>query len=194
MYRLPFAAFVGCVALLAVFGGAHLATGQAVQPVGATSALAPSARTVHAALAGRFTGALRYRDYQDSTRFVTLPTELTGVPSADSSSVRLDFAYDDGPGKIVRSSDHFELAGNATVLRWGPADGRQPPSVFTVRALSVGDTIRMVAETEGSDDNRPATLRETITISAGGIGILKEVRFSSALPWLFRHGYTLRRR
>jgi hypothetical protein len=194
MSRLPFRSFGRGLTLLAVVCGAQLAAQHAVPPVDAAPALAVSARTVHAALAGSFTGALRYRDYQDSSRFVTLPTELTGMLSADSSSVRLNFTYDDGPGKTVQSSDRFELAANTTVLRWGPADGGRPPSVFNVRTLSGGDTIRLVAETAGSDDNRPATLRETITISARTISILKEVRFTGASPWLFRHEYMLQRR
>jgi hypothetical protein len=194
MYRPPFRSFIRGVALLIILGNARPLLAQATRPVQAAPALSPSARTVHAALSGSFTGALRYRDYQDSTRFVTLPTELVGVLNADSGSVRLDFTYDDGPGKTVRSSDRFALAANTTELRWGPADGGRPPSVFKVRSLSGRDTIRLVAESEGSDDNRPATLRETITISAGAVAILKEVRFSSASSWLFRHEYTFRRR
>ncbi len=194
MYRLPVCSFIRGIALVAILCHARVALAQAVRPAQDAPVSTPSARTVHAALTGSFAGALRYRDYQDSTRFVTLPTQLAGVLSADSSSVRLDFTYDDGPGKTVRSSDRFALAANTTELRWGPADGGRPPSVFSVRTLSGRDTIRLVAETEGSDDNRPATLRETITISAGAITILKEVRFSRALPWLFRHEYTLQRR
>ncbi|WP_353268894.1 hypothetical protein [Gemmatimonas sp.] len=88
----------------------------------------PSAKSVHSALAGRWEGSLRYRDYQDSSRFVTLPTLLVGALSADSSRVQLDFEYDDGPGKTVRSRDAFALDALGKVLTWGAADGKRPPA------------------------------------------------------------------
>lgn len=194
MYRRSLHPHVRRLARLGTLLGVHLIGWLAIRSAEAATPPAISARAVHAALAGSFAGALRYRDYQDSARFVVLPTELTGVLSADSTSVQLDFVYDDGPGKTVRSSDRLALDSTTTALQWGPADGRRPPSTFSVRSLTGGDTIRLVADTEGSDDNRPATIRETISVSLGGIGILKEVRFAGTTRWLFRHEYTLRRR
>lgn len=153
----------------------------------------PSPRTLHAALGGKWTGALRYRDYQDSTRFVSLPTVVDGTAAADSASVRLDFVYDDGPGKTVRSGDTFALNADASALVWGPSDGKRAPSTFAVQQISGGNPYTLVVEMNGEDDNRKARIRETLTVGASELRILKEVQFTADAPWVFRHEYRLRR-
>ena len=153
----------------------------------------PSSKALHAALAGKWTGTLRYRDYQDSTRFVSLPTVVEGTTAADSMNVRLDFVYDDGPGKTVRSSDTFSLNDQAHLLLWGPADGKRVASTFAVQQFSGSNPFRLIVEMNGEDDNRKALIRETLTVDAGELRILKEVQFKADLPWLFRHEYRVSR-
>ncbi len=152
----------------------------------------PSANMVHAALAGRWAGSLRYRDYQDSTRFVSLPTLLVGTTSGDSSRVQLDFEYDDGPGKTVRSSDTFALDAARKMLTWGETNGKRPPSQFAVTSLR-GGPLSLIVEMDGEDDNRRARIRESITVTGTALRVLKEVRFSPDGIWLFRHEYRLSR-
>jgi len=153
----------------------------------------PSSKALHAALGGKWTGTLRYRDYQDSTRFVTLPTVVEGTTAADSMNVRLDFVYDDGPGKTVRSSDSFSLNDRARVLLWGPADGKRVASTFAMQQFSGSSTLTLIVEMTGEDDDKKALIRETITVQAGELRILKEVQFKADAPWLFRHEYLVRR-
>ncbi len=153
----------------------------------------PSSKAMHAALGGTWTGTLRYRDYQDSTRFVTLPTVIEATAAADSTNVRLDFIYDDGPGKTVRSSDTFSLNDRARVLRWGPTDGTRVASTFAVQQFSGSSTLRLIVEMTGQDDDKTARIRETITVAAGELHILKEVQFSADAPWVFRHEYRFNR-
>lgn len=153
----------------------------------------PSPKTLHAALGGKWTGTLRYRDYQDSTRFVSLPTVVEGKTAADSASVRLDFAYDDGPGKTVRSSDLFSLNAEASTLLWGPANGERAPSTFAVQQISGRDPLTLVVEMNGADDDKKARIRETLTVDANELRILKEVQFKADAPWVFRHEYRFRR-
>ena len=152
-----------------------------------------SSKTLHAALGGRWTGTLRYRDYQDSTRFVSLPTVVEGTTAADSASVRLDFVYDDGPGKTVRSSDTFAVNSEASVLLWGPADGKREPSTFAVQHIRGGNPLTLVVEMNGEDDDKKARIRETLTVDAKELRILKEVQFQAGAPWIFRHEYQFRR-
>lgn len=52
--------------------------------------------------------------------------------------------------------------------------------------------MQLVAEREGHDDDKPATLRETITIERTELTILKEVR-STGSDFSFRHVYHLMR-
>ncbi|MFN8572161.1 MAG: hypothetical protein U0132_08895 [Gemmatimonadaceae bacterium] len=154
----------------------------------------PEAR-LHAAFSGHWTGTLRYRDYQDSTRFVTLPTDLDAVLPGDSSFVRLDFTYDDGPGKVVREHDRLKLAAGGRTLQWG-SDTASAPAEYVVTTssnLERGMPIHLVLERDGEDDNRPARFRETVTLSSNELRIRKEVRFAGATDFLFRHEYVFRR-
>ncbi len=159
----------------------------------ANAQTSPSSKALHVALGGTWTGALRYRDYQDSTRFVSLPTVVEGTTAADSASVRLDFVYDDGPGKTVRSSDTFALNAMTRALVWGPADGKRAPSIFAVQQYTGRQPLTLIVEMNGDDDNRSARIRETLTVNERELHILKEVQFTANAPWLFRHEYRLRR-
>ncbi len=159
---------------------------------------APSPATrLHAALAGKWQGTLRYRDYQDSTKFVTLPTLLTGALAADSASVVLDFTYDDGPGKTVLDRDLFDLDATAKIVRWGSPKDETKRSRFAVTDRSgegtAGAPLRLVLEMDSQDDNKPAHIRETLTVSSADLRILKEVRFSPSAAYLFRHEYRFMR-
>jgi hypothetical protein len=168
----------------------------AVLTLGAATHAPSPATQLHARLAGRWTGTLRYRDYQDSARFVTLPTELEGTLASDSTWVRLDFTYDDGPGKTVRDRDRFELDAAARVIRWGTEAKGNDRARYDVTARAGGEgatPLTLTFERDGQDDNRPARLREQLTLSTGELVILKEVRFGPAAPWLFRHEYRFRR-
>ena len=152
-----------------------------------------SPKALHAALGGKWTGTLRYRDYRDSSRFVSLPTVAEATTSADSANVRLDFIYDDGPGKTVRESDTFSLNAQAHALVWGPANGKRAPSTFAVQQFSGGKPFTLIVEMIGEDDNKQARIRETLTVDTNVLRILKEVQFKPDAPWLFRHEYRFSR-
>lgn len=147
---------------------------------------------VYAALAGRWTGTLEYRDYQDPTRRVTLPTTLEVVRGGDGLELR--YTYDDGPGKTVRSAERLVLDVGVTAMQWG---GPAPDSLAHWTVLVLGDapgpgTIRFVAQRDGLDDGRPARLRETFTIGRTDLHILKEVREPGTM-FAVRHQYRLKR-
>lgn len=162
-------------------------------PTRAAAQTSSSSKSVHGALGGRWTGTLRYRDYRDSSRFVSLPTVVEGKTAVDSASVRLDFVYDDGPGKTVTSSDVFSLNAEVSALLWGPVNGERAPSSFAVRQFSGGEPLTLVVEMNGEDDDKKARIRETLTVTANELCILKEVQFNAEAPWVFRHEYRLRR-
>eukprot|EP01034_Spumella_vulgaris_P015846 gene15846-20248_t len=78
------------------------------------AAAAPTAQWI-----GDWSGALEYRDYQPPHRRVSLPTKLsvTAVP-AEPTTLFLNFVYDDGPGKIVKSASRLSLDLTAQRLVW----------------------------------------------------------------------------
>ena len=144
---------------------------------------------VHSAIVGHWVGTLEYKDYRDPTRRVTLPTILDAVPAMEGGAA-LRFAYDDGPGKTVTGGDRFILSADGGTLDWTGVK-QQSSEIFHVvrllRSIAAG-TIQLVAEREGQDDDKPATLRETITIAGTELTILKEVR-PTGTDFSFRHVY-----
>jgi hypothetical protein len=145
-------------------------------------------------MVGRWKGSLEYKDYQDPTRRVTLPTLLDVTPSADSASLKLRFTYDDGPGKTVYGDELFTMDARATTVAWGSAKD-EPRQAYAVQALSadsIGRTFRLLLEGEGTDDGAAATIRETITVARGELRITKETRPAGG-SFGFRHQYVFRR-
>ncbi len=143
---------------------------------------------------GTWKGTLEYKDYQDSTRRVTLPTDLDVLPAPDQDGLELRYTYDDGPGKIVKSIDHLHFDRAMTSARWGDA-AKKELQAFVVTGREGGRNgapLRLVLETQGSDNNVPATIRETLELSAASVRILKETRVVGG-EFAFRHTYVFRR-
>jgi hypothetical protein len=139
---------------------------------------------------GSWRGTLEYRDYRDPAKRVTLPTLLHVTGRIDSAGARLHFVYDDGPGKTVVEDDRLQLDERLPDARW--RSGTDHVQRYMVQSRSsTGNSRTVVLEGEGSDDNRPATIRETMTAGASTLRILKEVRFGTAFE--FRHEYRFTR-
>jgi len=148
---------------------------------------------LHGALIGRWTGTLEYKDYSPPYGRVTLPTIFEIAPRKDGG-VMLHAIYDDGPGKTVTSDDRFILSADGATLDW-TGTKEKTPEIFRVLVLSRDvstQEIRLVGEWEGADDNKPATIRETITLAASALTVLKEVRFTGG-TYSFRHEYRMTR-
>ena len=150
--------------------------------------------SIHSALVGHWLGTLEYKDYRDPSKRVTLPTVLDAAPGVGGGAA-LRFMYDDGPGKTVIGGDRFILSNDLASLDWTGVQ-QTSPELFRVVSLVRSDeagTIQLIAEREGQDDDKPATLRETITLGATSLTILKEVRPTGA-DFSFRHVYHFARK
>ena len=137
-------------------------------------------------LIGHWKGALEYVDYQPPHRTVRLPTVLE-VSSDGAGGQRWVFTYDDGPGKTVVDTELLAL--RADTLSWG--DAKKPAAEHTRFAVT-RNGAQLVALTEGSDDDKPATLRETFEIHPDSFCIVKDVR-SSGSTFTLRHRYDFSR-
>ncbi|MBY0488547.1 MAG: hypothetical protein K2R93_01785 [Gemmatimonadaceae bacterium] len=149
---------------------------------------------LYASLIGTWHGTLEYKDYQDSTRRVTLPTQLQIVPAPDEDGLELRYTYDDGPGKTVRSVDHLHFDRAMQQARWGGVKDSTLQR-FVVQGRTGGgngEPVRLVLETDGRDDDQPARIRETFVVSAGAVHLLKETAINGQ-TMAFRHQYQLRR-
>lgn len=142
----------------------------------ATSATSATKLT---SLVGRWKGSLEYADYQPPHKRVVLPTLLEVTAAREGERVNFAYTFDDGPGKTVRSAEALSIEADGT-LRWGEQ-----------RFAVTRTANQLVAVTEGSDDDAPATLRETFTFEPRTFVLLKEVRPAGATDFKFRHQYVL---
>ena len=152
----------------------------------------PTRAAMYAALAGNWVGTLEYKDYSRPDKRVTLPTKLAISYTADSSALLMYFTYDDGPGKIVQDSDRFEANAAATRVTWGTPGSTSMQQFEVSDAPSAKGVVSFVLQGEGSDNNKPATIRETFVISRDTLRILKETREVGG-AFAFRHGYVMHR-
>ena len=159
------------------------------------SAQAPAAVSAAALLrstAGRWSGALGYRDYQ-SDRLFEIPVTTTIVQVADGVTQIRTSLFDDGPDKpvwITTTSLLDEAAGTVTSAsyRSGQAVGL---TTETVRVANWTDQTHwtLVYESVAEDDDQPAEIRVTETRDGDSLMSVKDVRPVGAddSAWRFRN-------
>jgi hypothetical protein len=153
----------------------------------------PSPFELQAGLAGRWTGALGYRDYKTNKLFeLPVTTDIQALP--DKATVIRISAFDDGPktGLVhITSASLYDLAKSsvsAVSFRKG-----QPVEVSTdaVRTVSYTDPTHWVVQysADGSDDDKPALLRTTETRDGDKVLTVKEVMPRAGIEkgWQFRN-------
>jgi hypothetical protein len=162
----------------------------------ALAAAAPPALTItdaRAATAGTWRGELQYRDYQ-SDRWVGIPVSVTIEPVGDGVTLLRRAVFDDGParGAVYITSLAMLGADGVTEYTTGFRAGREP-EIDSAR-LQVTEALdaahwSLVATRTGTDDDRPARIRETTTREGDRLTTLKEVDFTddSTETWLQRN-------
>ncbi|KQY84729.1 hypothetical protein [Brevundimonas sp. Root1423] len=160
--------------------------------------VSPSPGALHRGLAGRWAGALGYRDYQ-TDRLFEIPVATTIVQVPDGVTQIRTSLFDDGPGKpvwITSVNLHDEAAGSVSSASYRA--GR--PVELTVERVRVSEwrddahwtiTWDSVAE----DDNQPAEIRVTETRDGDSLLSVKTVRPLGAddAAWRFRNQTRLTR-
>lgn len=167
------------------------------EPLPTPEAPAVTIVQARAALAGRWTGKLEYRDYQ-ADRWFGLPVTVT-IETVDGGRTLIrKAAFDDGPttGTVWI----------VTTSLFDPASGREQSASFragrattiessTGRLASATDAEHwtLIDESNGTDDNRPARIRETTRRDGATMVTLKEVDFTddTTETWLTRNRTTL---
>lgn len=147
-----------------------------------------------ASMAGSWTGTLEYLDY-GANKWFGIPVKTVIEDQGDGATTIRKSQFDDGPKVgIVRIT---------TVELFDPAKGAVTTATFRKgrSAELTSSTVRMdgtakdeahwtvVEETNGNDDNRPATLRLTTVRNGDVLETLKEVDFldDSKSEWLKRN-------
>lgn len=159
----------------------------------------PTPWVLQASLAGKWIGALGYRDYQSNKLFeLPVVTDIRAVP--DKATVIRVSSFDDGPktGFVHITSvslyDDGKAAVATTTLRKGRAVATSTDNVVTVRYTDPEHWV-VRYESEGTDDDKPALLRTTETRDGDKVLIVKEVmpKGDLAKGWQFRNQTRLAR-
>ena len=188
-----------CLLVLAtvpgLFGQAPSQTSNQASNLAPAPTTTPAATALEDALSGSWTGYLEYRDYSEpatSTKRVQLPTWLTVTPT--SAGLAFRYIYDDGPGKILDERNTVIL--DPAKATWTEVEAGHPNQVWHIaglESLKSGHGTLTLTST-GTDDDKPAELRITLTVRRNLIEFLQEVRPvptqpDSQAPFAFRHLY-----
>lgn len=134
------------------------------------------------ALAGRWRGRLEYRDYGNDRR-VVLPASAS--IDGPSTALLVDFVYDDGPGKIVRTSERWSLTDN----RFSMEKAGAPLAVRDYR-VGDGDGFTLVALGGGEENHAVVQVRMVLQRRGEQLTISRATQLPGQ-PWLLRHIYHL---
>jgi len=147
------------------------------------------------ALSGNWTGVLEYRDYSEpatSTKRVQLPTWLSITPAGSSQTWH--YLYDDGPNKLVEETDTISF--DPSTSTYTESENSKPPHTYRVTGypdLRAGRG-QLVLAGNGTDNDKPAETRITLTIRRNLLTVLEETRpAGSSDPFAFRHSFCFTR-
>ncbi|UOR06518.1 hypothetical protein MUN82_05340 [Hymenobacter aerilatus] len=129
-------------------------------------------------------GTLTYRDYRNQ-QLVALATQLDATQTAPQELL-LRYTYREPDGRTVAGTDHLRVLADGTRIEW---DGLLMH--LHHKQLLPDHTLQLVLVGEGQDDNRPATIRRTVLLTAQRYSVRKEVRFAKDTTFLLRHEYQL---
>ncbi|ADW70720.1 hypothetical protein [Granulicella tundricola] len=151
--------------------------------------IAPAVTAFEAALVGRWSGVLEYRDYQTNGR-TKLPTWSS--ISLSHTGLTWQYTYDDGPNKQVVENLAVTVtpASYKVVNTDKPADATTS-SVAGLDALKNGRGTLVLTGTI-QENNHPVEARTTLTLRRNLLEIVKETR-AAGEEFKFRDGYTLTR-
>ena len=150
-------------------------------------------------MAGQWEGTLSYRDYSQD-RWFDLPQNKKIEVLADGHSFLESSRYDDGPSGIVYIYALSALEPDGKTLKSLSTRAKRAATVHQ-EVLSLGspkdtkDAFTLVSLVKGEDDDRPATLKVTLTYKDNVITTLKEVDFldDTKSEWLVRNKTKLNR-
>jgi hypothetical protein len=151
-----------------------------------TTQIADPAALIAQTLAGRWTGTLEYRDYGDGHR-ATLPTTL------DSNGLTLNWTFDDGPGKTVRSSESWSFDKSGQLLAIKEDGATETYRVAELRTSQDSNVVTMVLDGQTTENGKKVTARLILTKSATQMRLTKMTK-QAGEPFLMRHSYEMKLR
>jgi hypothetical protein len=131
-------------------------------------------------------GTLTYLNYSSPQTFTLAVAARGEMTRPDQLLLRFD--YQEPNQSHVYGTDTLTLAAGGTRLRWDDVD-------YTVQAKQwlPGQTLHLVLEAQGRDNDRAATIRKTLTLSPRQFTLRKEVRYAAADAFFQRNQFQLAR-
>jgi len=149
-----------------------------------SKSLSATAQTIKPAdlkiLEGSWIGTLTYLDYKSNQPY-TMPANTTFQQSKDNPNIYLrSIGYSTEPH--ANQKDSMIISKDGTML--------DDFKIISIKKLKDG-SIEIIGEKMGEDgnDNKPATIRRTFTISSTLFINKKEVKFNGTNTWIVRHTY-----
>ncbi len=139
-------------------------------------------------LVGAWRGTLTYTDYGDDATRVTLGARARIAEAPGGAALTVAMTYTEPDGREVGvGTDRLEPGTDPSVFGWGGASWRVVARDTTVGAL------KLVVERDGEDNDRAATIRETLTATADAWSLVKEVRYDGAAAFFERNRHVFTR-
>lgn len=174
------------------------AAGLAATLIATQPAPAPSVGELRQGLAGSWTGALGYRDYQ-SNRLFELPVATTIAAVPDGETQVRTSRFDEGAGQApvwITSVSRARPGGEVetATFRVGRPVEVQAERTMLTRYISPTRWTIIYSQT-GTDDDQPAEIRVTETRDGDDLLSVKDVRPAgdASAEWRFRNQTRLRR-
>jgi hypothetical protein len=132
-------------------------------------------------LIGSWSGTLTYINYSDGTPF-SMPVELSIVQTEETNNFTFYFSFPDEPQ--ANSEETFSISDGGTMLN------REP--VISKQLLDDGN-LEIVTESTDTDNDQPATIRQTYIIGTDVFVNRKDVQFEGQEEWLNRNEFNFER-
>lgn len=132
-------------------------------------------------LIGSWSGTLTYLDYQNGKPF-SMPVELRIVQIEETNEFTFYFSFPDEPQ--ANSEETFSISDGGTMLNGEPV---------TSKRLFEDGKLEIVTESTGTDDDQPATIRQTYIIGADVFVTRKDVQFVGQEEWLNRNEFNFKK-
>ncbi|MEM1055807.1 MAG: S41 family peptidase [Bacteroidota bacterium] len=135
-------------------------------------------------LAGDWAGTLTYTDYQDDTSRVTLTTSAEAEAVRGGIQITVSFVEPDGSSGGM---------GATTILDGGASITYNGESWQEISRTVTDEGFRLVIQREGDDNDRPATIRHTITLDGDVMTDRKQVRYNGTDAFFERNEFRFTR-
>ena len=136
---------------------------------------------------GHWAGTLTYTDYQDDIKQSTLNCQMKSKWKGNRGTLSLGFKEPNG--NVVYGKTKIKVYSNNTKVKFDGSD-------YNVESFSTDDDTgewRLVIKTQGKDNRKPASIRQSIIYDGINLSLKKEVKYQDGREYFIRNQYKFQR-